>query len=1290
MRNHEGKRIEPSDQKHQSGWGMQLAVFSILLGVVLASQGCAKKKNDISQVSTNAYVSKSDLAGNFAMVKTFKSGNEELDPVGVVPGMHVDLGVVKFVITENELQVRRVSDMNRPDLREAVVASFPISGHFDIKRDKNDFGEDTNKIIEDTKAPWDQRAYMRIDWGTNKVASTSLANIFSSAIQEQDAKVVTPLKKDGDLLSFDTDVTVTQTEDLGLGNGDPFFQVSGALRTQVKTAFLKVHPSDFKAQEMSNSDFARFGYFRTYENFVSPEKGATISGTKLLTNRFNVCERSAATSGRSCATNKIVYTLNAGFPEEMRQSARDVVVSWNKTFQTALDRTDDIVVLDESIQPEIGDARYNMIAAIDEIVPTNLLGVSQTVNNPNSGETLAARASVYMGTVREEAGQAAEKFDLLISGGDLNLPTANALAETTAGGGKKLIADLRRRSVRLKVGQYKTDPALAKINSAMVSRVASIATGENQDVATSRFDNAMNLMPARFSISDSAWSSKHQGEDLTKKINSLKSIVSVGKQQQLNKMKRLSMAAKGVEEANFIEPAIELFVKKFISSHVGEPQDQLRNELKTQVRKMVFYTTLIHEMGHNFGLRHNFSSSSDLKNYTTQYYELEKQKLKLAEVNPNDPKIAELSLEQQSYDFSSVMDYAGGFYEALGGTGPYDLAAIRFAYNSSISKDGDPISGKIHNYKFCTDDSLGEDLLCSQFDKGSNVSQTTANRIARYDRGYAFRNIRHDQLIFNVDAYFGNMLMRTMLPLRQVADEFLYQLITSSRVQASSAQCDLKWLRDSVDAGEVANICDPVVIKAYQDQGADVSDLSKFVVFLLSSDMTGLRKNPSQYIPNGFADLLYSNYLVTNFFVKVIGTPEPGLYIANQSDAGTTLEALPAIAGGDDARVEAYLQSKGMSQDEAAKQLPQAKANLVDLGPGVGGKNLLSTFITDGIFRQTTAIGVLYDKIGAVIAMGARGLPVQKYQDISMNSNMYIAPQTKNVTTALFSALIGNNANILTETVKTRSGKDVDATVPASLNLDTQFYGLIIGATDLVSDKDHDFADKLRICTEGDTHCNNPFSLDAASFRGLNGQDLYKSVQVISGDSVVLGIVKKGQQLSKDRDQAVLDQPNLEKIAKQILSIETGTANSNPSQREKVLIATLTAASLKVAATLGGILGQGNQASGAPTLWQEVMSLGSMGKNADAAQALQDRDTLTSLIPQINDFVNQALAGDALKLKAVQTALTTVLNDMQTINSLTVRLVAGPTLIQNANNGLAAVESEATFIRQVMHDVGLQ
>ena len=84
------------------------------------------------------------------------------------------------------------------------------------------------------------------------------------------------------------------------------------------------------------------------------------------------------------------------------------------------------------------------------------------------------------------------------------------------------------------------------------------------------------------------------------------------------------MTVYGVD-GQFIDEAKkrDAFVKKFVEAHRGEPKDQVREKLKLQVRQMVFYTTLIHEMGHNFGLRHNFGGSGDRKNYTDHFYSLE-------------------------------------------------------------------------------------------------------------------------------------------------------------------------------------------------------------------------------------------------------------------------------------------------------------------------------------------------------------------------------------------------------------------------------------------------------------------------------------------------------------------------------------------------------------------------------------------------------------------------------------------------------------------------------------------
>ncbi len=1294
---------------------MLIGIFLSLLALILTT-GCAKKKNDISTVSTDAYLDKSDITGcdpgkesvkcskTFSAVKTFMNANEELDNSGIIPGFHADLGYVQFSITEKELQVKRVGEINRTPDKNTLVAAFPITAHFDIIRERNDFGEETNKTVEDTKKPWDQRKYIRVDWGTNLVKSTSIANIFSTSIEEEGAQVVSPLKKNGSLLSFDVDASVTKKEFDPMDENEEL--MIGSFRAHIKNSFLEVKQTDYRPYEMSNSDFARFGYFRSYEDFINPGKGKTVSGRKFFANRFNVCEKSVKTSGLSCTTNRIVYTLNEGFPEEFKAAARDVVAAWNKSFQKALDRTDQIVILDESVQPQIGDTRYNMIAAIEENVPTGLLGVSQTVNNPNSGETLAARASVYLGTVKVDAGDAGEKFDILLGGGggavigkgtgvDAGVgasmgsnSSANALSIAVSTlnlsniSSSQVVKNLKLRNQLLKMKNYKLfSPIYSKINSNSVKSIMDpYVHKESAGHAIFRRQQAFSLFTPRYDVDDNAWKPNSHIQDLK-----IEDALTFGKASQKSRIKMLNQEAEGIHNSDFIEPAIELYIKKFIIQHVGEPKDQLRAKLEAEVRYLVFYTTLIHEMGHNFGLRHNFAGSSDKKNYTAKYNELEARRQDLIKHDPTNPKIAEIALEEQSYDFSSVMDYTGSFYETRGGTGPYDDAAIRYGYNTSIDRDGDPIAGIVRGYRFCTDHEVGEDLLCQRWDKGTNNAMTLNNLIANYHRNYVFRNFRRDRAEFgDVGVYFRNILIRKMLPIRQVADEFLYQLITSKTVAAGQNQCDLKWLKDSVDTNEVANLCDPAVAGKYAQFGIDFSDWSQLVYLLLNDDFSGFRKRQNEYLPNGFADLLWANYLASNFFQEVIGTPQPGLYLPVSGAGGVAeLAVLPNVDGDDEAKVKAFLLSQGLTDADAAAQAAKLKAKIVDLKPGPQAKYLTSQLTQDGSFKRIETMGFVFDKLAAIIIMGARGLPIEKYQEISLNLNTFFAPQMKMLTTGLMNSLVNENTKISMQTVVNRSGEEVDAVLPAALDLNTKAYGVLTAASDFISDQNREMASKLRVCSADDVCPDFPGNTTpAVGFRGPDAGSTFKALQVASGDSIAFTMIEKGDSISKERDQAMSDIGNVNDLVGALNKILAGGAAKNRAEALNNLLAQKAPA---LGEKLAGAIGTGSD-----SIWTLIMSQGQDLKNDNPSVLLNIRSQLGGFLESIDATVKSDLEKQPEVLAQVQVLLVPVENDMLNVNSYSVRIVASPTIRDNDTAALRPIEADAYFVRSVMKSMGNQ
>lgn len=86
---------------------------------------------------------------------------------------------IRWELAEKVLLARltyeRVQDTDYKGVRRRpdgqVVAAFTIEKHFDIKRDYNPTtGEALNVVVEnDTDRPWNERAYMRVDWSRNLI-----------------------------------------------------------------------------------------------------------------------------------------------------------------------------------------------------------------------------------------------------------------------------------------------------------------------------------------------------------------------------------------------------------------------------------------------------------------------------------------------------------------------------------------------------------------------------------------------------------------------------------------------------------------------------------------------------------------------------------------------------------------------------------------------------------------------------------------------------------------------------------------------------------------------------------------------------------------------------------------------------------------------------------------------------------------------------------------------------------------------------------------------------------------
>jgi hypothetical protein len=213
------------------------------------------------------------------------------------------------------------------------------------------------------------------------------------------------------------------------------------------------------------------------------------------------------------------------------------------------------------------------------------------------------------------------------------------------------------------------------------------------------------------------------------------------------------------------------YVKELQSQKITH-NDKENSVLDSCSRKLVvgkFMGTLVHEMGHNFGLRHNFMGSNDSANFLS-------------------PEVTGTKHQVRS---SSVMEYASFNEDRLVKPGTYDVAAIRFGYadaielkdgkitqlnvNSDIAANLKVQNAQAHTFKFCTDEDVeySTDPMCQRHDSGVTPLEVVKNIIADYQASVELLNFRGDAIKsvspVRLQIY---RLTRFMLPLSRFYEEW--------------------------------------------------------------------------------------------------------------------------------------------------------------------------------------------------------------------------------------------------------------------------------------------------------------------------------------------------------------------------------------------------------------------------------------------------------------------------------------------------------------------------------------
>ena len=194
-----------------------------------------------------------------------------------------------------------------------------------------------------------------------------------------------------------------------------------------------------------------------------------------------------------------------------------------------------------------------------------------------------------------------------------------------------------------------------------------------------------------------------------------------------------------------------------------------------KLTKKTILNTILHELGHNFGLAHNFMCSTDAKNFYDNREEMEK----IFGAN-----LVDIDKDKEDQDIipksSCVMDYLRIDQPRLNVLGKYDLATLRFLYANqaevlveesndtererdvkdtvlNLQLDEEPLNqtslsqnDQISGYKYlrCTDRDLSlKELMCKDYDYGSSPKEVIEEKYKSLKRLLNSQRYRYDTVI---------------------------------------------------------------------------------------------------------------------------------------------------------------------------------------------------------------------------------------------------------------------------------------------------------------------------------------------------------------------------------------------------------------------------------------------------------------------------------------------------------------------------------------------------------------
>ncbi len=633
---------------------------------------------------------------------------------------------VRLQWTKDSLRVMEIEKDNRfqgNKTNDKVILEIPVE-HIDYQCTKDKYGECTSVEEENKDVTWDRKGQFKFKLEAAKSGTQEFLPILidktlgGNCYEEVSSKV---LKTDLEETAINLEIERTFRVNLDCmdsidNNADT--SITAVYHYSMVKASAIVTP-DFKPVNYPVSDQYTFGFFATEKKSLAIDNGDTEKGKTTLMNHWNPNRK------------EIVYYLSDEFSKPENAMIRDLTY---KTFSNlndglAISGAQFRMTLKDPEHKNPGDIRNSMIILVEDPVASNIIGYGPQTEDPATGEIVSARTVMFLGTIKsyirtiydnilQEKKRAKQP---VIAKGEP--PTAEGSPQNSQSENGGLIIE---QALKIKMAAAK------KMSLTRVANLQNKAAGlsnSGQKRSKGAVTN-LNLQVIRKDLKNYN-SRKNMSSD--RSLKSQYTYLQQSKNCSLGMNTEIPMGAISSHLASQFPDDAQPW-EKLSDSEIQRAMNIILPE--------VWIPTLIHEMGHNLGLRHNFAGSEDAANFYS------------------DQELAGLKVDHK-IPFSSVMEY-GDDLKALPVLGKYDIAALKYAYLGKVQlEDGSwkDVSGsidemqtasaeakvplKLKDYKFCTDEGVGVSAGCRQFDLGTSFTEMAQNEIQSYWQRYETRAFRH-------------------------------------------------------------------------------------------------------------------------------------------------------------------------------------------------------------------------------------------------------------------------------------------------------------------------------------------------------------------------------------------------------------------------------------------------------------------------------------------------------------------------------------------------------------------